>query len=166
MPSDRPAVVDSNVLIAANGKTDQANDACVDRCVDILVEVSRESSLALDDDNEILNEYSRYCNYSGQPGVGDRFFLWAHRNQHTTCLRVPLTPHEHRGYEEFPDTPDLAKFDPSDRKFVATALGCTPVATIYAVDSDWSHSASALAAVGVTVKELCRDCLKPGEPKS
>jgi len=161
------AVIDSNVLIAANGKSDQANDACVDRCVDVLMEVSQESSLALDDGNEILNEYSRCCNYSGQPGVGDRFFLWAQRNQHTTCLRVPLTPHEDRGYQEFPDTQDLAKFDPSDRKFVATALGCTPTATIYnAVDSDWSHSAPALAAVGIPVTELCPDCLKPGPPKS
>jgi hypothetical protein len=162
MPTGRLAVIDSNVLIAANGKSDQANDACVDRCVEILVEVSQGSSLAMDDGNEILNEYSRYCNYSGQPGVGDRFFLWAQRNQYATCLRVALNPHEDRGYEEFPDTPDLAKFDPSDRKFVATALGCTPTATIYnAVDSDYAQHAQALADAAIPVTELCPDCLKP-----
>jgi hypothetical protein len=92
MPTRRLAVIDSNVLIAANGKSSQANDACVERCIDILLKVSQDSSLALDSGNEILDEYARYCSYSGQPGVGDRFFLWAHRNQHTTCLRVQLTP--------------------------------------------------------------------------
>ena len=131
MPIRSMAVVDSNVLIAANGKTDQANDACVETCIDVLLEVSERPRSLWTDGNEILNEYSRYCNYSGQPGVGDEFFLWAHDNQYTNCHRVPLTPHEDRGYQEFPDTPDLEKFDPSDRKFVATALGCTPTATIY-----------------------------------
>ena len=125
------------------------------------------TSLALDDADEILAEYSRYCSHSGQPGVGDEFFRWAFDNQYTGCQRVPLTPHEDCGYEEFPEARELAKFDRSDRKFVATALGCTPTASIYnAVDSDWSHSALALAAVGVTVAELCPDCLKPGRSKS
>lgn len=54
-----------------------------------------------------MGEYARYCNCSGQPGSGDRFYLWAHRNHR----RVPLTPHAVRGYEESPDTPDLATFD-------------------------------------------------------
>jgi hypothetical protein len=162
MPPRRFAVIDSNVLIAANGKSDQANSACVENCIDVLMEVTENSSLALDDAGEIVTEYRRYGSYSGQPGVGDRFFLWVHQNQHRACHRVPLTPHEDRGYEEFPDTEDLKSFDRSDRKFVATALACTPPATIYnAVDSDWSHHALPLAAAGVKVKELCPDCLKP-----
>jgi hypothetical protein len=161
MPNRRWAVVDSNVLIAANGKSEQANDACVEKCIDVLLEVRVAPSLALDEGNEILAEYSRYCSHSGQPGVGDEFFRWAFDNQYASCHRSPLTPHQDRVYQEFPDTPDLEKFDRSDRKFVATALGCTPTAAVYnAVDSDYSQFALALAAAAVPVTELCLDCLK------
>jgi len=163
MPAREWAVIDSNVLIAANGKSDQADDACIDKCIDILMGVSSSTSLALDDGNEILSEYSRYCDYSGKPGVGDLFFAWAVNNQYTMCHRVSLTPDQDRGYAEFPESPDLAKFDPSDRKFVATALRADPAARIYnAVDSDWRQFAQPLASAGIRVTELCPDCLKPG----
>jgi hypothetical protein len=125
------------------------------------MEVVRDSSLALDDAGEIMAEYSRHSSYSGQPGAGDRFFRWAFQNQYQACRMVQLTAHEHRGYEEFPDIPELKRFDPSDRKFVATALACTPPATIHnAVDSDWSQFAEQLASAGVKVTELCPNCLK------
>jgi len=161
MPEQQWAVIETNVLIVANGKSDQANAACMGKCIDLLVKVSEEASVALDRGGKIFDEYSRYCDYSGEPGTGDEFFAWVHENKWTRCKLVSITPHEDRGYEEFPDTPDLAKFDPSDRKFVATALSCTPTATIHnAVDSDWSHAAPALAAAGVPITELCPDCLK------
>jgi len=160
IPNRRWTVVDSNVLVVADGKSPQANDACIEKCIDVLIAVRDAASLHLDG-GEILDEYSHGRDHSGQPGVGDEFFRWAFNNQYTHCHRVPLTPDDDRGYKEFPETPDLAKFDPSDRKFVATALGCTPPAIIYnAVDSDWSHAAPALVAVGVPVTELCPDCLK------
>jgi hypothetical protein len=91
MPPRRLAVIDSNIIIAANGKSDQANSACVENCIDVLMEVTENSSLALDDAGEIVTEYKRYGSYSGQPGVGDRFFLWVHQNQHRACHRVQLT---------------------------------------------------------------------------
>ncbi len=162
MPNGRWSVIDSNVLIVANGKSEQANDACVEKCIDVLLEVRGATSLALDESGEILVEYSRYCSHSGQPGVGDEFFRWAFNNQYTACYRVLLTPHEDRVYQEFPDTSGLEEFDRSDRKFVATALGCTPTATICnAVDSDYAQFKLALADAGVPVAELCPDCLKP-----
>lgn len=161
MPERQRAVIETNVLIVANGKSDQANDACMGKCIDLLLKVSDAASVALDRGGEIFDEYSRYCDYSGEPGAGDEFFVWVHENKWTSCHPVSITPHEDRGYEEFPDTPDLANFDRSDRKFVATALACTPPAIINnAVDSDWSQSASALAAAGVPVTELCPDCLR------
>jgi hypothetical protein len=168
MPNRRRSVVDSNVLIVANGKGEQANDACIDKCIEALQRIVETESLGLDGGGEIMDEYSRYCDHSGRPGPGDWFFVWARDNQWSENFqRIPITPHQVRGFEEFPDTPELANFDPSDRKFVATALGCTPPATIHnAVDSDWSHHAQPLAAAGVQVKELCPDCLKPGHQVS
>ncbi len=161
MPNRRWAVIDSNVLKVADGDSPQANEACVEKCIDVLLEVRHAASLALDDGGEILAEYAHERDFSGQPGSGDEFFIWAFNNQYTNCCRVPLTSHEERIYHEFPDTPDLEGFDRSDRKFVATALGCTPTATIHnAVDSDYAQFKAALAAAAVAVTELCPDCLK------
>jgi hypothetical protein len=166
MPEQQWAVIETNVLIVANGYSDQANATCRGKCIDLLLEVTDNASVALDRGGAIFNEYSAYCDYSGEPGAGDEFFVWVHENKWTSCHLVSITPHEDRGYEEFPGTPDLAKFDRSDRKFVATALACDPGATIHnAVDSDWSHHAAPLAAAGVLVKELCEDCLKPAHQK-
>jgi hypothetical protein len=161
MPNRRWAVIDSNVLKVADGDTPQANDACVEKCIDVLLEVRHAASLALDDGGEILAEYLHERDFSGQPGVGDEFFRWAFDNQYTSCHRILLTPHEARVYQEFPDTPGLEKFDPSDRKWIATALGCDPTATIYnAVDSDYAEVAQALADAAIPITELCPDCLK------
>lgn len=164
MTDKRRAVIETNILIAANRKSEQANDACVEKCIDLLFEVREADFLALDEIGDIFEEYSNcgYLSYSGRPGSGDEFFVWVYENQHTKCHRVPLTPHEERGYEEFPDTPNLAKFDRSDRKWIATALGCTPTATIYnALDSDYAEHAQALSEAAIPVTELCPDCLKP-----
>lgn len=91
MPADQLAVIDTNVLRVANRNSDQADDACVSRCIEVLMEVVRDSSLALDDAGEIMAEYSRHSSYSGQPGAGDRFFRWAYQNQYQACRMVRLT---------------------------------------------------------------------------
>lgn len=102
MPDRRWAVIETNVLIAANGKSPQANDACVNKCIQLLRDAPLTASIAIDDGGKILAEYSVYCSYSGEPGVGDEFFVWLHENQHTICQRVILTPHEDRVFEQFP----------------------------------------------------------------
>jgi hypothetical protein len=52
----------------------------------------------------------------GQPGIGDHFMKWVHDNRF--CLpegnRVPITK-EGDSYKEFPESGDLADFDPPDR---------------------------------------------------
>jgi hypothetical protein len=60
--------------------------------------------------------------------------------------------------EVFPDDPDLAAFDPADRKFVALALASDSHPSILnAVDSDWWHFREALRRAGVEVMFLCSD---------
>lgn len=158
--TQRFTVVDTNVLIAASGRSDQASTACIEACIDELIGVRRERQLALDAAGEILEEHSRHCHYRGQPGVGDEFFRWAQDNRYTECHLVELTPNADRVYEEFPNVADLRSFDRADRKFVATALTCNPTADVVnALDSDWRDVASALAAAGLSVRELCPECI-------
>ena len=159
--TERLAVVDTNVLIVANGQNGSANDRCIEACIDTLVQIRDDRRLALDADGDILSEYSKGSSYKGQPGTGDEFFRWAYDNQYTFCHLVQLTRDDDRVYLEFPDIPELSTFDRDDRMFVATALKCDPTGEIFnAVDSDYRESRAGLTSIGISVIELCADCLK------
>jgi len=155
-------VVDTNVAVVANKSCPEADKRCVLACTEELLKL-RKARVCLDSGDLILAEYRQNMSLSGQPGVGDRFMMWVHQNQHnrSVCERVDIAEHDERGFVEFPDDPELEKFDRSDRKFVAVALGSRLNPTILnAVDSDWSQHGVALLAHGVLVEELCPNCLK------
>lgn len=65
--------------------------------------------------------------------------LWALRNRNNPrhCVQVTLDRTEYGSFSRFPTAPELADFDPSDRKFVAAALthGANPP-VVNATDSD------------------------------
>jgi hypothetical protein len=113
----------------------------------------------LDNLGHILDEYRGNLSASGQPGVGDAFFKWVWHNQGNVecCEQVEIHPRGKDGdYEEFPDDPELTKFDRSDRKFVAVALSRDANSTILnAVDPDWWVFRKQLKKHGVTVRFLC-----------
>ena len=156
-------VVDTNVAIVANGKTEQADRCCIRKCIAKLRHIQDECCLLLDNRNQILGEYQRNLNPSGQPGPGERFFIWLWQNQANPeyCRKVTVNPHKDREFEEFPDDPNLNSFDRDDRKFVAVALasGTTPK-VLNASDTDWWHHRQALQQNGVEVVFLCPDLMK------
>jgi hypothetical protein len=159
------AIVDTNVLIAANARNcPQANPACVQRCVQLLQKIKIAGILVIDDAWLIIKEYKVEVSQTGQPGVGDAFLKWVLVNQANPrhCERITITPtEEDYQFAEFPDDPELAKFDPSDRKFVAVALTHPDHPPIYnAVDSDWKIHQLALEKHGIQIEFLCPDCLK------
>ncbi len=154
-------VIDSNVPIVANGNSPQALPDCVLACTDAL-DRARNGIICLDDECRIVQEYMNNLSMSGQPGAGDAFMKWIFLNQANPgrCETVRITPtnheHEHEDYSEFPDDPDLRKFDPSDRKFVAVAVASQHTPSILnAVDSDWRHARGALDRNGIQVEFLC-----------
>jgi hypothetical protein len=58
--------------------------------------------------------------------------------------------------EEFPDDPELVRFDRSDRKFVAVALASRlDPSVLNATDTDWWHYRECLKRHGVRVVFLC-----------
>lgn len=154
-------VVDTNVAVVANGKHPAASPECVRACVHRLEQVLR-GRVVIDNDWRILREYRNNLSESGQPGVGDRFLKWLLQNHanRQRCVKVTLTPVDEAAqrYAEFPSSPELAGFDPSDRKFVAVANAHPAKPPILqAVDSKWPGFESALVAVGIRVDFLCRD---------
>ena len=157
-----PSVIDTNVLVVANGRDTHASGECRLATIEALGSVMDSSALLLDAGRRILAEYGRHCDHSGRPGVGDEFFRWAF--DHAASSRsVTLTENEDRGFEEFPEDPALAGFDPDDRVFVAVsvAAGIDNI-ILNAVDSDYYLHRKGLETAGVVVKELCPNELKAG----
>ena len=155
-------IMDTNVAVVANGQPEQADLKCENICIQMLEDIIERRYILVDSDGAIFEEYARQFSYSGQPGPGDQFFTWLWRNLENTehCRKIPVTPHAERGFEEFPDDPELASFDRDDRKFVAVALasGTTPD-VLNASDTDWWDHRHALRRNGVRIIFLCEELM-------
>ena len=154
------SVIDTNVLIAANGRKTHANLKCQLACIEALENIRSNTVVILDNRSLILTEYSKYCHYKGQPSVGDKFFKYIHDNQSVTdkCLIVPITPTDQTesNFLEFPKHPDLNNFDLSDRKFVAVTKASLKNPPIYnATDSDWNEVQEVFKVCNITIIQLC-----------
>jgi hypothetical protein len=121
---------------------------------------AQQSVILIDDTGAILGEYRTYLSHSGQPGVGDFFFKWLWDKQWDPkhCRQVQITPSSTRGFDEFPDDPELSGFDPSDRKFVAIASALSPD-VLNASDTDWWPVRKALIRNGVRIQFLCPELM-------
>lgn len=148
-------VIDTNVLIAANGNASHGGAACAAASARALVE-AMDGSVCEDVEGRIFSEWKRYVSFSGQPGVGDRFFGWFVRNRYiaSQVVRVSVQGDEDNGL--WPGIPDsLQSMDRMDKKYVGVYLVAEADLLLNATDSDWSEVAEELLAVGVTVLELC-----------
>lgn len=159
------AIIDTNVLIAANGRDcPQVTPKCQLRTGQYLRDIKENGIIVIDNQWLILKEYRNKVNQTGQPGIGDAFLKWVLTNQTNSqrCQQVKIHPSEDNSFQEFPDDTQLKKFDPSDRKFVAVALAaqdCPPI--INAVDSDWAEFYEALTIYGISIEFLCGEIVSP-----
>lgn len=155
-------VIDTNVLVVANYGHENASTHCVEQCIDAL-SAARSDQVFIDDEQRILGEYRDHSSHSGQPGVGDAFFKWLWDNQGNTryCKKVPITPHEGREFEEFPEDADLDGFDRSDRKFVAVAVASNEEPPILnASDTDWWNYRETFEKNGINLDFLCEELME------
>jgi hypothetical protein len=153
-------VVDTNVILVANGQHQDISPQCTATCALKLQSIINGGKLALDDCFLILTEYQKKTTPRSGSRPGDAFVKWALQNNanvdRVEC--VSLKDHATRGFEDFPDDPALARFDPSDRIFVAASRAHPDKPPILqAADSKWLSWASALAHRGVVVEFLCPD---------
>ena len=156
----REVVVDTNVALVANRRSEQASAACIDQCMAELDHIQKSGRVVLDQGGLILKEYAKKLHFSGQPGAGDRFFKWLRDHRMTRSRTVRITEHPERGFEEFPADSDLDDFDRDDRKFVAVALasGADPE-ILNATDTDWWNHRQPLRRHGVEIKFLCPELM-------
>lgn len=154
-------IIDTNVLVVANQHHENASIHCVERCMDALAEAHGDQ-VFLDEGQRILDEYRHHCSHSGQPGVGDAFFKWLWDNQGNTChcKKVLITPHEGRGFGEFPEDANFDGFDRNDRKFVAVAVASNEEPPIInASDTDWWDYREAFKKNGINICFLCEELM-------
>jgi hypothetical protein len=171
---------DTNLLVIANGhQSQQATRACQDRCEEeIIAALFGEVILVLDRGAEgersaILDEYRRNLRAAGD-GLGDRFLKWLtdRIGDARNCVLVPITK-KGDTYAEFPDDRRLAKFDPADHKWIATACahrdlhGAAPEIA-QAADAKWAEYVHVFEAHGLSIDFICGkpdNDVKSGKPK-
>ena len=158
-------VVDTNVPVVANGRSEQASPECVKNCAVRLRQVTTKGKLILDNRWLILKEYMTHLKPSGQPGSGDAFLKWVLTNYRNPdfCELVRITPKNssETDFEEFPSDPALNNFDTTDKKFIAVALAHPDKPPILqAVDTEWWKMKEPLGVAGVTIDFLCEKDIK------
>lgn len=153
-------VVDTNVVLIANGQHQDVSPSCVKFCVLTLQKIINGERIALDDCFRILLEYQNKTKPHRGKRPGDLFVKWALRNNANAarCDQVILLDHPERGFTSFPDDPELEDFDAPDRKFVAVAAAHPQHPPIQqAADSKWLNWENALNRHGVRVLFLCEE---------
>ena len=152
-------VIDTNVILVANGQHLAVSPTCVMSCALALQSVMKSGKLVLDSGFQILLEYQNKTQPKKGNRPGDAFVKWAlnnHRNKKHVG-QVTLMEHDKRGFVSFPDDPELANFDAPDRKFVAVAGAHPKKPPIsQAADSKWLDWAPALKRHGIEVDFLCQ----------
>ena len=156
-------VIDTNVLLVADGQANHMSPACKLECLNRLDGVKASDQVVLDQQRMILEEYGHKLNPSKRPpSPGGAFLKWLLVNQcnpHHTAT-VTLTPLDGDGtrFAEFPPDSGLeAAFDPSDRKFVSVAYAHAERPPILeSADSKWLGWEAALLRHDIRLEVLCR----------
>ena len=151
-------VVDTNVILVANGQHEDVSPACVAACALKLQSLMTGGRIAIDHAFAILREYQTKTTPKRGNRPGDAFVKWALQNNANTakCDLVELKAHPQRGYESFPADDRLMNFDPPDRKFIAVAAAHRDKPPILqAADSKWLGWNPALKEHGIHVDFLC-----------
>jgi len=117
-------VIDTNVLLVADGKASQMSATCRAECAQRLEAVKKGGRVVLDQQWLILREYQNKLSPSGKPPTpGNLFLKWlmtvCRDEQHVSQVSITATNPEQTRFAEFPaDEPLELAFDPADRNEV------------------------------------------------
>jgi hypothetical protein len=169
-------ILDTNVIIQADGsQSPQTAAQCIELCRRLLFQCTTDNFQIVIDagphGSDILAEYQNKLSYYGG-SYGEMFVRWLLNNlgDEKHVFQVPLTRTEEDTYQEFPDDPDLRKFDPRDRKWIAAGAAhylyegkIAPI--VQSADVKWRAFVATFAKYHVQVDFLCEsadsDPVKP-----
>ncbi|MBB4143242.1 hypothetical protein [Rhizobium rhizoryzae] len=153
-------VIDTNVLLVANGSHADVSAACRETCVKQLLEIQKNGIVVIDDGYRILSEYQNKTNPNRPKSVGDVFLKWLLQNQRNVARvhQVTITELDENIFTEFPDSELEKHFDAPDRKFAAVANSHAQKPPILqAADCKWLDWWPRLKEKGVLVEFLCEE---------
>lgn len=152
------AVIDTNVLLVANGQHADVAEDCVISCVMRLQALQKSGVVVIDDGFRILREYQNKTSLNPAKGAGDVFLKWMLQHTASRVEQVALNETADSCFAEFPDPELELRFDPPDRKFAAVAHAHPEKPPIWqAADCKWLDWWPALRTNGVEVDFLCPD---------
>jgi hypothetical protein len=154
------AVIDTNVLLVANGSHADVSDACRKTCIERLLAQQKNGLTVIDDGFRILSEYRNKTSPNQPKGLGDAFLKWLLQNQANASRvhKVAITETAPDEFAEFPDATLQPHFDAPDRKFAAVAHAHPDKPPIWqAADCKWLDWWPNLHAKGVMVEFVCPD---------
>jgi hypothetical protein len=146
-----PDVIDTNVPLVVKYPTEHPQEL-VDACEELLEEIIKQNRVVVTDEHEeIMEEYLRNLDFSGQGSLGDVFARWVFDQRWTwdASARPNIDPRGENDYGVLDGDQD--DFDPSDRKFVAVAK-VTGAPVQQATDTKWLDWGAALRRHGVAVR--------------
>jgi len=152
------AVIDTNVLLVANGDHADVSTDCRVECVRRLLALQASGVAVIDDGFRILGEYLNKTQVNPPKGVGDVFLKWLLReaNNSARVEQVTITETADTCFAEFPDPVLQPTFDAPDRKFAAVAHAHPDRPPVWqAADCKWLDWWQPLRAYGVQVEFLC-----------
>ena len=154
------SVIDTNLLLIANGQHEDVSSDCEDTCIQFLGQMKSNGVTVIDDGFRILGEYQNKTSLNPPKGVGDVFLKFLLRNAGNSrhVEQVPITETSMDFFDEFPDTALQPDFDAPDRKFAAVANAHPEKPPVsQAADCKWLDWWVSLEAQGVSVNFLCPD---------
>lgn len=156
-------VIDTNILLVADGQANHMSPACKVECLNRLDAARAKEQVVLDYQRIILDEYGNKLSPSKRPpSPGGEFLKWLLVNQcnprHTALVNLTPLDNARSRFAEFPPDAALeAAVDPSDRKFVSVSYvhpDKPPI--IESADSKWLGWEADLLQHGIRLEVLCR----------
>ena len=153
-----PVVIDTNVLLIANGSHQDVSPSCRAECITRLLAHQKSGVVVIDDAFRILKEYQHKTKPNQPKWVGDAFLKWLLQNAANgkRVHRVAITETASDEFAEFPDPALQPQFDAPDRKFAAVANAHPDKPPVWqGADCKWLNWWPQLDAQGVKVEFLC-----------
>ena len=163
-------VIDTNVILAAKGMSEQAWTECVTACQERLDRVIEgPEKVVIDDNRIILNEYNTYLeddDSTTDVRIGEHFLEWFIRNYENPeqCVQVSITlTHDASSFEELPSA--FRDFDSDDQKFIAVAvvyesLYQQKAIILQSVDSQWYGARDVFTENGLIIEYICEENIR------
>lgn len=103
-----------------------------------------------------MDKYKAHASFKGQPGVGDAFLRFVYEKGYDAAAVTRVDIRNGDGTWRLPANFLICGFDDDDLLWVSAAHNSPkPSQILNACDSDYDEHAAALAAIPVSVSELC-----------